>query len=100
MIDEFAAPPAEAKAQLTILGDGQCRATLEEQAARLGLSSRVTFAGSVENVFPSLWEAEFYLSTSVSEGMSKSNAPENSLYSLKIVKYNSAEEAIVAYVLV
>jgi hypothetical protein len=36
MIDEFAALPAEAKAQLTILGDGQCRPTLEEQAARVG----------------------------------------------------------------
>ncbi|RWO01886.1 hypothetical protein [Mesorhizobium sp.] len=91
----------EAKAQLTILGDGQCRPTLEEQAAaRLGLSSRGTFAGSVEHVFPFLWEGEFYLSTSESKGMSKSNAPENSLYSLKIVKYDSAEEAIVAYVLV
>ncbi|WP_192361802.1 glycosyltransferase [Mesorhizobium mediterraneum] len=78
MIDELAALPAEAKAQLTILGDGQCRATLEEQAARLGLSSRVTFAGAVENVFPFLWETEFYLSTSVCrKGMSKSNAPEN-----------------------
>ncbi|UVC14382.1 glycosyltransferase [Mesorhizobium onobrychidis] len=98
MVDEFAALPAEAKAQLTILGDGQCRATLEEQAARSGLSSRVTFAGAVENVFPFLWEAEFYLSTSVSEGMS--NAPANSLSSLKIVKYMSAGEAIVAYVLV
>ncbi|WP_143747800.1 glycosyltransferase [Mesorhizobium temperatum] len=52
IIDEFAALPAEAKAQLTILGDGQCRATFEEQAARLGLSSRVTFAGAVEDVFP------------------------------------------------
>ncbi|RWP32236.1 hypothetical protein [Mesorhizobium sp.] len=64
MVDEFAALPAEAEAQLTILGDGQCRATL----ARSGLSSRVTFAGAVENVFPFLWEAEFYRSTSVSEG--------------------------------
>jgi hypothetical protein len=66
----------------------------------LGLSSRVTFAGSVENVFPFVWEAEFYLSTSESKGMSKSNAPENCLYSSKIVQYNSAEEAIVANVLV
>lgn len=47
---EFAALPAEAKAQLTVLGDDQCRATFEEQAARL--SSRATFAGAVEDVFP------------------------------------------------
>ncbi|RUV32105.1 glycosyltransferase family 1 protein [Mesorhizobium sp. M5C.F.Ca.IN.020.32.2.1] len=70
MIAAFAALPADAKAQLTILGDGQCRAALEEQAARLGLSGRVTFAGAVEDVFPFLWDADFYLSTSVSEGMS------------------------------
>lgn len=72
MIDAFATLPAEAKAQLTILGDGQCRATLEEQAARLGLSGRVIFAGAIEDVFPFLWEADFYLSTSASEGMSNS----------------------------
>ncbi|TIU10448.1 MAG: glycosyltransferase [Mesorhizobium sp.] len=70
MIDAFAALPADAKAQLTILGDGQCRVPLEEQAARLGLSGKVTFAGAVEDVFPFLWEADFYLSTSASEGMS------------------------------
>lgn len=70
MIDAFATLPAEAKAQLTILGDGQCRATLEKQAARLGLSGRVIFAGAIEDVFPFLWEADFYLSTSASEGMS------------------------------
>ena len=70
MIDAFAALPAEAKAQLTILGDGQCRAALEEQTVRLGLSGRVKFAGAVEDVFPFLWKADFYLSTSVSEGMS------------------------------
>ncbi|MER8403020.1 glycosyltransferase [Mesorhizobium sp. M0306] len=70
MIDAFAALPAEAKTQLTILGDGQCHVPLEEQAARLALSGRVTFAGAIEDVFPFLWEADFYLSTSVSEGMS------------------------------
>ncbi|TGT34901.1 glycosyltransferase, partial [Mesorhizobium sp. M8A.F.Ca.ET.165.01.1.1] len=66
----FAALPAEAQAQLTVLGDGQCRAALEEQTVRLGLSGRVKFAGAVEDVFPFLWKADFYLSTSVSEGMS------------------------------
>ncbi|MFK0687649.1 glycosyltransferase [Mesorhizobium sp. IMUNJ 23033] len=70
MIDAFAALPAEAQAQLTVLGDGQCRAALEEQTVRLGLSGRVKFAGAVEDVFPFLWKADFYLSTSVSEGMS------------------------------
>ncbi|RWK42863.1 glycosyltransferase [Mesorhizobium sp.] len=70
MIDAFAALPAEAQAQLTVLGDGQCRAALEEQTVRLGLSGRVKFAGAVEDVFPFLWKSDFYLSTSVSEGMS------------------------------
>ncbi|RRH92809.1 glycosyltransferase family 1 protein [Mesorhizobium tamadayense] len=70
MIDAFAALPAEAQAQLTVLGDGQCRAAIEKQSVRLGLSGRVKFAGAVEDVFPFLWKADFYLSTSVSEGMS------------------------------
>nr|WP_292246280.1 glycosyltransferase [Mesorhizobium sp.] len=70
MIDAFAALPAGAKTQLTVLGDGQCRIALEEQTVRLGLSGRVKFVGAVEDVFPFLRKADFYLSTSVSEGMS------------------------------
>ncbi|MGC5844068.1 glycosyltransferase [Mesorhizobium abyssinicae] len=70
MLDAFAALPAGAKTQLTVLGDGQCRIALEEQTVRLGLSGRVKFVGAVEDVFPFLWKADFYLSTSVSEGMS------------------------------
>ncbi|TIT17035.1 MAG: glycosyltransferase [Mesorhizobium sp.] len=79
---EFAALPAEAKAQLTVLGDDQCRATFEEQAARLGLSSRVTFAGAVEDVFPFCWTLIF-----IFRCRKACQRPATSLSSLRIVAW-------------
>lgn len=70
MINAFAALPPEAKARLTIVGDGQCRRELETLAAKLQLGNCISFAGAVDDVFPYLWDADFYLSTSQSEGMS------------------------------
>ncbi|TIR32591.1 MAG: glycosyltransferase [Mesorhizobium sp.] len=79
---EFAALPAEAKAQLTVLGDDKCRATFEEQAARLGLSSRVTFAGAVEDVFPFCWTLIF-----IFRCRKACQRPATSLSSLRIVAW-------------
>jgi len=53
---------------LTLVGDGPLRATLEAQAADLGLQGRVTFAGSTENVLPYYHASHILLLTSDYEG--------------------------------
>ena len=47
LIDAMAHLPTDA--HLTIVGDGPCRAGLEEQAVVLGMADRITFAGAVPN---------------------------------------------------
>jgi glycosyltransferase involved in cell wall biosynthesis len=69
-IRAFAALPADTPAHLTILGDGPCRRELEALSRRLGQDRRIAFPGAVADVTPYLKEADVYLSTSVSEGMS------------------------------
>jgi glycosyltransferase involved in cell wall biosynthesis len=69
-IRAFAALSADAPARLTILGDGPCRQELEALSRRLGQAKRIVFTGAVADVTPYLREADVYLSTSVSEGMS------------------------------
>jgi glycosyltransferase involved in cell wall biosynthesis len=69
-IRAFAALSADTPAQLTILGDGPCRQELEALSRRLGQDRRIAFPGAVADVTPYLREADIYLSTSVSEGMS------------------------------
>ncbi|MER8728164.1 hypothetical protein NKH80_01880 [Mesorhizobium sp. M0904] len=98
MIDEFAALPAEAKAQLTILGDAN--------AAPLSTNRQPGWAFPAASLSLARSKMSFHscgrliLSFHLGVGRYvKVNAPENSLSSLKIVKYNSTSEAIVAYVL-
>jgi glycosyltransferase involved in cell wall biosynthesis len=69
-IRAFAALSADTPARLTILGDGPCRQELEALSRRLGQEKRVVFTGAVADVTPYLREADVYLSSSVSEGMS------------------------------
>jgi glycosyltransferase involved in cell wall biosynthesis len=69
-IRAFATLPADTPARLTILGDGPCRQELEALSRRLGQAGRIVFTGAVADVTPYLREADVYLSTSVSEGMS------------------------------
>lgn len=71
-IRAFAGLPDDIPAHLTILGDGPCRPELEALSRRLGQGERIVFTGAVEDVAPYLKEADVYLSTSVSEGMSNS----------------------------
>jgi glycosyltransferase involved in cell wall biosynthesis len=61
---------SDISAKLTIVGDGDCRSQLERLASELGLRDRVTFAGRTDDVSKYLRSAHFYLSTSLSEGMS------------------------------
>jgi glycosyltransferase involved in cell wall biosynthesis len=69
-IRAFAALSVDTPARLTILGDGPCRQELEALSGRLGQDGRIAFPGVVADVTPYLREADVYLSTSVSEGMS------------------------------
>jgi glycosyltransferase involved in cell wall biosynthesis len=69
-IRAFAALSADAPAHLTILGDGPCRRELKALSRRLGQDRRISFPGAVDDVMPYLKEADVYLSSSVSEGMS------------------------------
>lgn len=57
------------RTELRFLGDGPLRGELEEQAARLGLSNRVEFAGSVEDLRPHLAWADVLVATSRTEGL-------------------------------
>jgi glycosyltransferase involved in cell wall biosynthesis len=69
-IRAFAALSSDTHARLTIVGDGPCRRELEALSRRLGQDGRIAFPGAVTDVTPYLREADVYLSTSVSEGMS------------------------------
>jgi len=69
-IRAFAALSVDTPARLTILGDGPCRQELEALSRRLGQGGRIVFPGAVAAVTPYLREADVYLSTSLSEGMS------------------------------
>lgn len=69
-IRAFAALSTDTPARLTILGDGPCRAGLEALSRRLGQEERIVFTGPVADVTPYLREADVYLSSSLSEGMS------------------------------
>jgi len=69
-IRAFAAVRVNTPAQLTILGDGPCRPELEALSKRLRQDRRIAFPGAVVDVTPYLEEADVYLSSSVSEGMS------------------------------
>jgi glycosyltransferase involved in cell wall biosynthesis len=69
-IRAFAAVGADAPARLTILGDGPCRQELEALSRQLGQDGRIVFRGTVADLTPYLHEAQIYVSSSVSEGMS------------------------------
>lgn len=56
--------------QLDILGDGECMDDLQKCAQHLGLSENVVFHGAVKAVQEWLKQSEFYVSSSLSEGMS------------------------------
>ncbi len=69
-IRAFAKLSTDTPARLTILGDGPCREELEALSRRLGQEERIVFTGPVADVTPYLRQADVYLSTSLSEGMS------------------------------
>ena len=58
-----------ASAHLTIFGDGPLEPPLREQAARLGLTNRIRFAGFAENPWPDIAGADAFLLPSRWEGL-------------------------------
>lgn len=70
MIEGFAQLPPSSAAKLVLVGEGSCGEALKALAIRLGVADRVEFPGRVDDVAPFLETADFYISTSLSEGMS------------------------------
>ncbi len=70
MIEGFAQLPAYPVVKLILAGDGPCGEALKTLTIRLGIADRVEFTGRIDDVAPLLKTADFYISTSVSEGMS------------------------------
>lgn len=52
-----------------LVGDGQLRDTLEEQARQLGISGQIKFLGFQQNPYPYILNAEIYVLSSRFEGM-------------------------------
>jgi glycosyltransferase involved in cell wall biosynthesis len=70
MIAGFAKAGAGARARLTLVGDGVCRDQLQRQVRELRLGDSVDILPPVADVGPLLRDADFHVSTSLSEGMS------------------------------
>lgn len=66
LIDAFAASSIAGK--LIVIGDGPLRADLERQIADHGLEDRVILPGFVQNPFPLLAAAQFFVLSSNAEG--------------------------------
>lgn len=70
MIEGFAKLGPDTRARLQLVGDGACRAQLRAQVDRLNLNAIVEILPPVADVGPLLHQADFHVSTSISEGMS------------------------------
>ena len=70
MIRGFARLRDRSRVTLAIVGDGRCRSALENLVAQLALQEIVSFKGTLSDVKPALLEADVFVSTSLSEGMS------------------------------
>lgn len=66
LIDAFAA--ASVPEKLIIIGDGPLRASLEQQIADHGLEQRIILTGFIQNPFPLLAGAQFFVLPSNAEG--------------------------------
>lgn len=71
LIDAFARLRARRQdVHLTLVGDGETRAALEEQVERLGLRGAVTFAGTRRDVHEILPAFDIFAMSSLTEGIS------------------------------
>ena len=58
----------EPKARLLLIGEGDGKAAIQEQAQRLNVSDKVVFYGATENVQPLLWAMDAFVFPSRFEG--------------------------------
>ncbi|MDZ4379862.1 MAG: glycosyltransferase family 4 protein [Parvibaculum sp.] len=72
MLKGIARLSGERAAKLILVGNGPREEELKALAQDLGIAARVEFTGRLDDVTPALRKADFYLSTSLSEGMSNS----------------------------
>ena len=95
-IRAFAALESDKVTCLTIIGDGPCRQELESLSRSLGQDSRITFTGAVAEVAPYLRQADIYVSSSVSEGMSNALLEAMSYGAVPVVSRASGVDDVVA----
>lgn len=72
MLRAIAGLGKDTPARLMLAGDGPREAELKALAEELKVTGRVEFLGRMDDVTPALRSSDFYLSTSLSEGMSNS----------------------------
>nr|WP_293329238.1 glycosyltransferase family 4 protein [Parvibaculum sp.] len=96
MLRSIAASHADIPLRLMIVGDGPEREALVALTDELRLNERVEFTGRMEDVTPAILKADFYLSTSLSEGMSNSMLESMSFGAIPIVTRVSGVEDMVS----
>lgn len=69
LLNAFAALRQRVDARLLILGEGECRAALEVQACRLGISDSVFMPGFVKDTAPYYHHADLHVLSSAGEGL-------------------------------
>lgn len=97
MIRGFVSIDAGAAARLTLVGDGACRDALVDLVRELSAGDRVSILPPVADVGPLLRDADFHVSTSLSEGMSNALLESLSWGTPAIVSRVSGVEDIVRH---
>lgn len=95
LLQGFAALRDKSRASLTIVGEGSCRGSLEALVAKLQIEQHVEFTGAVSDVSTALRNADVFVSTSSSEGMSNALLEAMSFGVVPLVSRVSGVEDIV-----
>jgi glycosyltransferase involved in cell wall biosynthesis len=69
LLSAFAKLCEQLDARLLILGEGECRPALEEQARQLGIQGRVFMPGFVKDLLPYYQRADLHVLSSTGEGL-------------------------------
>ena len=69
LISAFSLLSKSVDARLLILGEGECRLSLEQQICLLGLDDKVFMPGFTSEVFPYYRQADLFVLSSIAEGL-------------------------------